>query len=86
MIFLHDCNNKESISLTVIYNRLRRIDSSTWKQVIDVGEQTGKLSFNDICVIKTVMLKMKQKENIDLKRLEIVNNSLDKINKFGLHV
>lgn len=76
----------ETLDPSVVYNRLKLIDKSTWKKVIDIGEQTGKLSFNEISVIKTVISKVNKQENIDLKRLEIVNNSLDKIKKFGVNV
>ena len=79
-------SDNETIDPSVIYNRLKLIDKNTWKKVIDIGEQTGKLSFNEISVIKTVITKIKKQENIDLRRLEIVNNSLDKIKKFGVNV
>lgn len=76
----------ETLDPSVVYNRLKLIDKDTWKKVIDIGEQTGKLSFNEISVIKTVISKVNKQESIDLKRLEIVNNSLDKIKKFGVNV
>ncbi len=76
----------DTLDPLVVYNRLKLLDKATWKKVIDIGEQTGKLSFNEISVIKTVILKVRKKENIDLKRLEIVNSSLDKIKKFGVNV
>ena len=76
----------ETLDPSVVYNRLKLIDKETWKKVIDIGEQTGKLSFNEVSVIKTVISKVNKQENIDLKRLEIVNNSLDKIKKFGVNV
>ncbi len=76
----------ETLDPSVVYNRLKLVDKDTWKKVIDIGEQTGKLSFNEISVIKTVISKVNKQENIDLKRLEIVNSSLDKIKKFGVNV
>ncbi|WP_010663999.1 AIPR family protein [Marinilabilia salmonicolor] len=79
-------SDSETFDPLVIYNRLKLIDKETWKKVIDIGEQTGKLSFNEISVIKTVISKVKTQENIDLKRLEIVNNALDKIKKFGVNI
>jgi hypothetical protein len=71
---------------SVIYNRIKLIDKENWKRIIDIGEQTGKLSFNEISVIKTVTEKIRKQENIDIKRLEIVNKCLDKIKKFGVNV
>lgn len=79
-------SDNESLDPSVVYNRLKLIDKETWKKVIDIGEQTGKLSFNEISVIKTVISRVNKQENIDLKRLEIVNNSLDKVKKFGVNV
>jgi hypothetical protein len=78
--------DSESIDPSVVYNRLKLIDKDTWKKVIDIGEQTGKLSFNEISVIKTVISRVNKQENIDMKRLEIVNKSLDKVKKFGINV
>ncbi len=79
-------SDNETLDPSVVYNRLKLIDKETWKKVIDIGEQTGKLSFNEISVIKTVISRVNKQENIDLKRLEIVNNSLDKVKKFGVNV
>lgn len=79
-------SDNETLDPSVIYNRLKLVDKDTWKKVIDIGEQTEKLSFNEISVIKTVISKINKQENIDLKRLEIVNSSLDKIKKFGVNV
>ena len=50
------------------------------------GEQTGKLNENEISAIKTVIQKLKTKSNIDIQRLNIVNEALDKVKKFGLKV
>ncbi|NPD85365.1 AIPR family protein [Lentimicrobium sp. L6] len=71
---------------STIYNRLKLIDSSTWNRIIALGEQTGKLSFQEVSVIKTVILKLKKHESIDLRRLQIVNNSLEKVKKYGLNI
>jgi len=79
-------SENDTIDPSLIYNRIKLIDKETWKKVIDIGEQTGKLSFNEISVIKTVISKVNKQETIDLKRLEIVNKSLDKIKKFGVNV
>lgn len=78
--------NKEITDPSIIFNRLRLINVDTWKKVIALGEQTGKLNFNEICTIQSVILKIRKQENIDLKRLKIVNDALDKVKKFGLDV
>lgn len=83
---LSKLTEKERLDPSVIYNRIKLIDKDTWKKVIALGEQTGKLSFNEISVIKTVISKVKKQENIDLRRMEIVNSALDKIKKFGIVV
>ena len=71
---------------SIIFNRLKVIDNDNWKRVIALGEQSGKLNYNEISTIQTVILKLKKQENIDIKRLEIVNEALDKMKKFGLKV
>jgi len=83
---LSKLSDKELIDPSIIYNRLKLIDTETWKKVIALGEQTGKLSYKEISVVKTVILKLKKQENLDLKRLQIVNESLDKVKKFNLNV
>lgn len=83
---LSKVSEKELIDPIVIYNRLKLVDNETWKNVIGLGEKTGKLSFKEISVIKTVMLKLKKQENIDLKRLQIVNDALNKMKKFGIKI
>ncbi len=69
-----------------IYNRIKLIDNNKWKQIIAIGEQTGKLNYNELSVIRTVILKLKKQENIDLRRLQIVNNAIERIKKFGIDV
>lgn len=70
----------------VIYHRISSIDNDTWKKVIAIGEQTGKLNENEISAVKTVIQRLKTKANIDIMRLNIVNDALDKVKKFGLKV
>lgn len=76
----------ETIDPSIIFNRLRLINVDSWKKIIALGEQTGKLNYNEISTIQTVIQKIKKQENIDLKRLQIVNDALDKVKKFGLDV
>jgi hypothetical protein len=52
--------------------------------VISLGEQTQTLSFNEISVIRSVISKLKHKEDIDFKRLGIVEVALKKLKKFGV--
>ena len=84
VIKLSKLNDQELIDPIIIYNRLKLVENETWKKVIALGEQTGKLSYKEVSVIKTVILKLKKQESIDLKRMEIVNDSLNKMRKFGI--
>lgn len=74
----------EIVDASKIYNRISRLSADEWKRVIDLGEQTGNFSFNEISVIKTVIKKLKDKEEIGLKRLTIVETALAKLKKFGI--
>jgi len=76
--------DKETVDPAALYNRFSKLEKSDWGQILQLGEQTGTLSFNDTSVIKTVIQKLKRKENIDLKRLQIVETSLKKLKKFGI--
>ena len=76
--------NKEIVDPTALYNRFIKLEKSDWDRILQLGEQTGTLSFNDTSVVKTVMQKLKRKEKIDLKRLQIVEGALKKLKKFGL--
>jgi hypothetical protein len=67
-----------------LYNRFAKLEKSDWDQILQLGDQTGTLSFNDISVVKTVIQKLKRKENIDLKRLQIVETAVKKLKKFGV--
>ncbi len=68
----------------VLYNRFAKLGKSDWDQILQLGEQTGTLSFNDTSIVKTVMQKLKRKENIDLRRLQIVEKAVKKLKKFGV--
>ena len=84
IIILSEFDETESIDPSALYNRLLLIDASMWSQILDLGEQTGTLTFKELSVIKTVRQKLKRKENIDLKRMKIVDVSLKKLKKFGI--
>jgi len=67
-----------------LYTRMLAIPASGWKRVLDVGEQTHTFSFNEIAVIKTVIAKLKVKEQIDIQRLQIVDECLKKLKRYNL--
>lgn len=79
-------NDEQIVDPSSIYNRLKMINSDTWNKIIDLGDQTKSLTFNDISVIKTVIQKLKRQENIDLKRLQIVEAAIGKVKRFGIAV
>jgi hypothetical protein len=86
IIALSKLDAKELIDPSVIYIRLRRLKDEDWKRILDLGEQTNTLNFNEISVLKTVIQKLKRNESIDLKRLQATKNAIDKLKKFGLKV
>jgi len=86
IIKLSNLEDKEIVDPVTLYNRFAKLDKSDWDQILQLGEQTGTLSFNDISVVKTVMQKLKRKENLDLKRLQIVETAVKKLKKFGVKI
>lgn len=82
---LSKLNDKEVVDLSILYNRLSRLTDGDWKRILDLGEQTNTLSFNEISVLKTVIQKLKRKENIDLKRLQATQLAINKLKKFGIN-
>jgi len=83
---LSKLEDTEVIDPSAIYNRLSRLSDSDWKRIIDLGEQTNTLSFNEISVLKTVIQKLKRKEDIDLKRMQITDQAIGKLKKFGIKI
>lgn len=81
---LSKLDDKFIIDPVILYNRFEKLDKSDWDKILQLGEQSGTLSFNDISVIKTVIQRLKRKENIDLNRLQIVDKGLAKLRKFGV--
>lgn len=69
---------------SVVYNRLIKLSKADWQRILDVGDQTKVLSFKEISIIKTVITKLKRKEDIDLKRLQSVELSISKLKRFGI--
>ena len=78
--------DKDIVDPAILYNRFAKLEASDWNKIIALGDQTGTLNFNDISVIKTVIQKLKHKENLDLKRLQIVEKAINKLKKFGLKI
>lgn len=84
IIALSKLDEKKMVDPSALYNRLSKISDDDWKRILDLGEQTGILGFNEISVVKSVIQKLKRKEDIDLKRLQITEGSIGKLKKFGL--
>tara|TARA_Y100001972_G_scaffold125960_1_gene178421 strand:- start:3066 stop:5426 length:2361 start_codon:yes stop_codon:yes gene_type:complete len=84
VITLSKLSDREIADPLLIYNRLRKLTDSDWAKIIDLGEQSGALSFNEISVIRSVMRKLKLKEGIDIKRMMIIEGALKKLKKFGI--
>ena len=84
VVALSKISEEEIIDPSAIYNRLTHLNDSDWTKIIEFGEQTGKLSFNDISVLRSVKQKLKRHEEIDLKRLQIVESALNTVSKFGI--
>ncbi len=78
--------DSEVVDTSVLYNRLSAMNPEDWKRLVDLGDQTKTLNRQEINMIKSVELKIKRKESIDLKRLEIVEQSIKKLRKFGLKI
>jgi hypothetical protein len=72
------------IDPSALYDRFAKLDKSDWDKILQLGDQTGTLNFNEISVIKTVIQKIKRKETIDLKRLQITEEAVKKLKKYGL--
>jgi len=83
---LSKLDGKELVDASLLYNRLSRLTDDDWKRILDLGEQTNTLSFNEISVLKTVNQKLKRQENIDQKRLQVTQAAIDKLKKFGINV
>lgn len=81
---LSKLTDKEIVDPSTLYNRFAKLDKSDWDKILQLGDQTGILNFNEISVIKTVIQKLKRKENIDLKRLQITEGAVKKLKKFGV--
>ncbi len=81
---LSGLQEKETVDPSILYNRFSKLNKPDWDQILQLGEQTGALTFKDISVIKTVAQKLKRKENIDLRRLQIVETAVGKLKKFGI--
>jgi hypothetical protein len=86
IISLSNLEDKEIIDPSVIYNRLARISRDHWKRIIAIGEQTKTLSYYEISVLKVVIQKIKRKETLDVKRLQITEDAIKKLGKYGIKV
>lgn len=67
-----------------LYQRLQAIPRETWKQIVALGEQTGKLDYKELSTVKAVEQLLRRKETVDLKRLEVTTNAIDKLKKFNI--
>jgi hypothetical protein len=74
----------ELIDPAALYQRLQAIPQETWKRIIALGEQGGKLEPKEISAVKAVEQHIRKKETVDMRRLEITVNAIDKLKKFGI--
>lgn len=83
---LSNLKTEVKIDTATIYKRIKIISAEDWQRVFAIGEQTQKISYIEINTIDTVQQKIKNKETIDLKQLQMVNDCLDRVKKFGVKV
>jgi hypothetical protein len=76
--------DRDIIDPSLLYDRFAKLEKTDWDKIIQLGEQTSTLNFNEISVIKTVIQKLKRKETIDLKRLQIIEEGIKKLRRFGI--
>lgn len=81
---LSKLQEKDLVDPSVLYDKFTKLEKADWNKIIQLGDQTGSLTFNEISVIKTVIQKLNRKETIDLKRLQITEDALKKLKKFGV--
>lgn len=82
---LSPIKKSEVVDPSLVYNRLIRLNNNDWQRILDLGDQTKTLSFKEISVIRTVITKIKRKEEIDLKRLQMVELAIAKLKRFGIN-
>ncbi|RZJ91907.1 MAG: hypothetical protein EOO20_03695 [Chryseobacterium sp.] len=72
------------VNTSEIFSRISAVSASDWQKVIELGQQTNTVSFNEVSILRTVIRMLGKGEQIDLKRLSIVNDCLDRLRKYGL--
>jgi hypothetical protein len=86
IVVLSKAEEVELADPAFIYNKLKLLDTETWSKILDLGEQTETLNFSEISAIKTVIQKLKRHETIDLKRMQLVEQSILKLKKYGIKI
>ncbi|MBK7483911.1 MAG: hypothetical protein IPI72_14460 [Flavobacteriales bacterium] len=68
--------------------RFIAVPDSEWQRILDLGEQTKRLSYNEVKAIRELRtyLKTKSKEILPLATLTLVETALGKLKGFGLTV
>lgn len=81
--FLSKLKVEEPSVTSLLYEKLSGFSDEQWKKIMDLGEQHKIFSFNEISVLKTVIQKIRHKDAIDPKRLQITKLAIDKLYKLG---
>lgn len=84
VIGLSRINEEEIIDPGAVYNRLKAINADEWQRLFDFAGQTQIFNMNEISVLKTVMNRLKRKEEVDLRRLQIADKAVSKFQKFKI--
>lgn len=68
--------------------RFTAIPDSEWQRILDLGEQTKRLSYNEVKAIKELRdyLKTKSKEIFSITKLTLVESAITKLRSFGVKV
>lgn len=66
--------------------RFTAVPDSEWQRVLDLGEQTKRLSYNEVKAIKELRayLKTKSKEIFPISKLTLVESAIAKLRSFGV--
>ena len=81
---LSSLEDAENYDIKEIYDRLKSINKSYWKQIFDLGSQTQIFTNLELANIKSVQNSISKKENPKERALFEAYQSIKKLKKFGL--
>lgn len=83
---LSNFEDKESVEIKFMFDRLKLLSKDDWKKIIDLANQTNIFTIPELGNIKSIQSTLAKNEQVKEQSLIKAFESMSKLKKFGIRI